>query len=92
MSDLSPNVRLELLGKQMQQVQVELRSVKRQMDLLRAQQSELPTVAQFQAGLDAIDARVTELFGELQTPLAELQASQVRVETMLTDIARKLDA
>jgi hypothetical protein len=92
MSDLPPNVRLELLGKQMQQLQVEVRSIKRQMAILQASQSHLPTLDQFQAGLDAIDARITELMGEMQTPLADLQASQARMEVMLTDIARKLDA
>jgi len=73
---MSETVSLELLGRQMQQMQADMRALKRDMAMLRAQQSELPTLAQFQAGLSAIDERVTELMNGVI-------ASNERIEAML---------
>ena len=78
---MSDNVDLNFLGQQVKEVQTELRAIKRDMAMLRAQQSELPTLAQFQAGLTAIDARVTELSEEtngLIRKLAEQVATMVK--------------
>jgi hypothetical protein len=75
MSDLPSNVRLELLGKQMLEMQVEMRALKRQMEMLHAHQSELPTLAQFQAGLTDLDRRVTELHAETGTAIRDLTAA-----------------
>jgi hypothetical protein len=61
---MSDNPDLTLLGVQVKAMQSDLRAIKRDMAMLRAQQSELPSIAQFQAGLSAIDARMTELADE----------------------------
>jgi len=74
---MSDNVELKLLGHQVKGIQTDLRAIKRDMAMLRAQQSELPTVAQFQAGLTALDARVTELADETNGLIRSL-AEQIK--------------
>jgi hypothetical protein len=64
----------DAFGPLLAKVQAEMRSMKRDVAMLRAQVAELPTVAQFQAGLDAIDARITETHVETQTAIAGLTA------------------
>jgi hypothetical protein len=75
----------DAFGPLLQKLQADVRSIKRDLAMLRSQQSELPTMTQFETGLDAIDQRMTEL-------VDGLGKSQNRIEVMLTDIARKLDA
>lgn len=65
---------ITLLGKNVQTLQVDMRAIKRELAMLRAQQSELPTVAQFQAGLDALDARISEAQQETMAAIRELTA------------------
>lgn len=72
MSDSKSVVELKLLGQQLKEIQVDLRAIKRDMAMLHAQQRELPTVAQFQAGLTALDARVTELAKETNGLIRQL--------------------
>ena len=79
---MSESVSLELLGRQMQQMQADIRALKRQMDILQAAQAHLPTLDQFQAGLTAIDARVTEL-------ATAVIASNERIEAMLTTMLER---
>lgn len=72
-------ISLDLLGEQVKSLQADVRAIKRDLAMLRAQQSELPTVAQFQSGLTAIDERITELLEQNTQALA-------RIEQMLADI------
>jgi len=62
---------LEYLGKQVKNLQLIARSIQRDMAMLRAQQAELPTVAQFLAGLTSMDEHAIDL--HLET-LAAIQA------------------
>jgi len=80
---MSETVSLELLGRQMQQMQADMRSLKRDMAMLRAQQSELPTLAQFQAGLTAIDERVTELVNGISASNERMEATLANIRAML---------
>lgn len=77
MSDVS----LELLRGEMQQMQAEIRALKRDITMLRAQTATLPTMAQFQAGLTAIDQRITELHAEVR---AEIRALADLIRTALS--------
>lgn len=61
-------------GLLLQALQSDVRAIKRDMAMLRAQQGELPTVAQFQAGLQSLDDRVTELHTDMMAAIAALTA------------------
>jgi prefoldin subunit 5 len=74
------SISLEFLGEQVKALQTDLRSIKRDLAMLRAQQGELPTLAQFQSGLDSIDGRITET--HLET-MAAIQALTEQVKAKL---------
>jgi hypothetical protein len=77
---MDSTVSLELLGRHVTALQADMRALKRDMAMLRAQTAELPTVAQFMAGLADLDARVTELHAETNAEiraLAELIAKAI---------------
>lgn len=76
-------ISLDLLGEQVKSLQADARAIKRDLAMLRAQQGELPTVAQFQSGLSSIDERITELLEQNTQALA-------RIEQMLADINRRV--
>lgn len=66
------NIDLSLILRRVQEAQIDIRALKRETAMLRAQQSELPTIAQFQAGLTDLDARITELHNETVAAITAL--------------------
>ena len=64
----------DAFGPLLAQLQAEMRSVKRDLAMIQAQQSELPTLVQFQSGLTSLDARMTELHQETQRDIAAVTA------------------
>lgn len=81
LGDRQMSVSLDLLGSRVLALQSDIRSVRRELAMLRAQQGELPTAAQFQAGLDAVDQRITELHQELLDAIGELTALVASLRT-----------
>lgn len=71
---MSGTLDLSLVLRRVGEAQTDIRAIKRDLAMLRAQQSELPTVAQFQAGLTDIDARMTDLHNEIMAAIAKLTA------------------
>jgi hypothetical protein len=71
---VSGTLDLSLVLRRVGEAQTDIRAIKRDLAMLRAQQSELPTVAQFQAGLTDIDARMTDLHNEIMAAIAKLTA------------------
>jgi hypothetical protein len=58
---MSATVDLTLVLHRLAEAQLDIRAIKRDLAMLRAQQAEFPTLAQFQAGLSAFDAQFVEL-------------------------------
>jgi hypothetical protein len=81
-------ISLEFLGEQVKALQTDLRSIKRDLAMLRAQQGELPTLAQFQSGLDAIDERMTELVGPIVTQFTETHLETMAAIQALTELVK----
>ena len=71
---MSDKLDLTLLMEGVKTLQSDVRAIKRDMAMLRAQNSELPSTAQFQAGLQSLDDRTTELHNVTMAALAELTA------------------
>jgi hypothetical protein len=51
-------------------LQADMRALRRDIDMVREAQKDLPTVREFQSGLTSLDARVTELADEVVVRLA----------------------
>jgi len=71
---MSDKLDLTLLMEGVKTLRSDVRAIKRDMAMLRAQNGELPSTAEFQAGLQAIDDRITELHNETVAAVAELTA------------------
>ena len=80
------SISLDFLGEQVKAVQALVRAIQRDLAMLRAQQSELPSVAQFQAGLTEMDARFTELHAGIAKTLDTNTEALARIEQLLADI------
>lgn len=69
---MSGTVDLTLLTQRVKELLNDIRAVRREMLMLRAQQNELPTSAQFSPRLAALDERVTKLHQETNAVIREL--------------------
>lgn len=85
----------DAFGPLLERVQAQMRSMRRDVSMLRAQVGEIPTVAQFQAGLDEIDARITETHTEtmaaVDTRLAGIEEGVNSISAILRQVSEKLD-
>jgi hypothetical protein len=88
---MSETVDLRALGILLHQVQGEVRGMRREMAMLRAQQGDLPTTSQFQAGLTEIDKQFVELGDSIAEKITSAIGERLgRIEEQLAAIAARL--
>lgn len=67
---MSGSVNFGWVTASIKKLQADIRALRREIDMVREAQKDLPTVREFQSGLTSLDTRVTELADEVVVRLA----------------------